>query len=645
MGVFSEKLNRIHETISLVEATDIRPIANAINEGRHRVAIAVGSGGSAVAAEYLARCRSTLSCAPTIVKTPMDLVVDDSDLRGCDVWLFSAGADNPDVAAAFDTALASDASSIRLVTVRADGATTARARASGRCAVDLLPVADPKDGFLATHSMIATVAALLAACEDQAARHIQTTVLGEFAKDAEAALGAEARLAIEQTLEGFERTDTLLVLHDPQLRAVGVLIETSMWETAICPVQRSDFRNFAHGRHVWLAQRPEHTRLLALTGLDGIPIWTAIDRLLPEEVPRTSFDFGGAGRFRVAMGIVSGLAVVEALGIATGIDPGKPGAGPFAKPIYEDRSLEELARRLVPRTRQKRLSLGVADASSHRDRNVEREGQSRLDALLSACFSGIVLDYDGTIVATEDRLAPPSAAIVEELVRLADAGIDIAIATGRGGSSGEMLRQVLPERLHANIVVGYYNGAYIRTLDVDIAKEPATSNADLADVFEWLNTRKVVAAGRIPKAGPLQITVNNADLLDAAAFPSVVARCPAVIEGRIKVVRSQHSFDIVPSTTSKTEVVKHLLASHSDAGAEILAIGDSGQASGNDYELLTLQHGISVGAICGDPDGSWSLFGQQFTGPQALLRILLASKIDGTGRMRLDGAALFDDLR
>lgn len=645
MGVFSEKLDRIHETISLVGATDLRPIADAIGEGRHRVAIAVGSGGSAVAAEYLARCRSTLSCAPTIVKTPMDLVVDDSDLQGCDVWLFSAGADNPDVAAAFDTALSSDAASIRLVTVRADGATTIRARTSGRCAVDLLPVADPKDGFLATHSMIATVAALLAACEAQSGRHIQTSLLGEFARDAEAALEAEARLAIRQTLDGFERTDTLLVLHDPQLRAVGVLIETSMWETAICPVQRTDFRNFAHGRHVWPAQRREHTRLLALTGLDGRLIWSAIDRLLPAEVRRTSFDFGGAGRFRVAMGIVSGLAVVEALGCATGIDPGRPGAGPFARPIYEDRSLEELAHRLVPRTRQKRSSLGAADALGHRDRNVECDGRSRLDALLGTRFRGIVLDYDGTIVATEDRLAPPSADIVEELVRLADAGIDIAIATGRGGSAGEMLRQVLPERLHVNVVVGYYNGAYIRTLDVDIAKDPATPNVDLADAFEWLTSRKVVAAGRVPKAGPLQITVNNADLIDAAAFPSVVAQCPAVIEGRIRVVRSQHSFDIVPSTTSKAEVVRHLQESRSDAGAELLAIGDSGEASGNDHELLTLRHGISVGAVCGDPDGSWSLFGPRLTGPQALLRILHASKVEGTGRMRLDVTALFDDLR
>jgi hypothetical protein len=98
-------------------------------------------------------------------------------------------------------------------------------------------------------------------------------------------------------MKGLERTDTLLVLDDPQLRAIGVLIETSMWETAICPVQRSDFRNFAHGRHVWLTQRPEHTWLLALTGRDGRPIWSPIDRLLPAEVRRTSFDFGGAGRF------------------------------------------------------------------------------------------------------------------------------------------------------------------------------------------------------------------------------------------------------------------------------------------------------------------------------------------------------------
>ena len=84
-------------------------------------------------------------------------------------------------------------------------------------------------------------------------------------------------------------------------------------------------------------------------------------------------------------------------------------------------------------------------------------------------FEAAVLDYDGTIVDTRDRFVPACDEMIAELVRLLDAGVLIGIATGRGGSVQRDLRSKLPENLWRRVLVGYYNGAEIDYLDVDVA--------------------------------------------------------------------------------------------------------------------------------------------------------------------------------
>ena len=257
MTVFAEKLGGLATTIELALSGPVERLAAALEAGAGRTIVAVGSGGSAVAAEYLARCRTTLGLGATIVRTPMELVVGDAVLAD-ETWLLSAGADNPDIAAALRTAIDVGPGPIRMVTTRANGAVAIEVEQHPRGSTFVLPVADPKDGFLATHSLVATTAALLAAaalCVDQPASEI-----GRFAADCRAALEEDGL-----TAPAFRSGDTILLLHDPQVRAVATLIETSLWETGIAPVQKVDFRNFAHGRHVWAARHPDTMLMLAST--------------------------------------------------------------------------------------------------------------------------------------------------------------------------------------------------------------------------------------------------------------------------------------------------------------------------------------------------------------------------------------------
>ena len=348
MTVFAEKLSRLTETIALVAARRVGDVAAAVADGSGRLSIAVGSGGSAVVAEYFARCRATLGMGTTLVMTPMQLVLSTGEWDGVDVWLFSAGADNPDIAAAFRCAAASTCRSIRLVTTRSDGATAIDAAVHPRAEVHVMPVADPKDGFLATHSMIAMVTGLLLASDLVTERPYGEELLLAFSEAAVEALSNGPR-----EVAGFRLGDTVMALHDPQVVAVATLVETSLWETGIAPVQRTDFRNFAHGRHVWAARQPGSMFALAMTTCESEAVWRPIRTALPSEVRGGEMALGHGGRLANAIGLIRALAVVGHLGGIAGIDPGKPGSGPFAEAIYSDAALLNLGEGLTAAVRHK----------------------------------------------------------------------------------------------------------------------------------------------------------------------------------------------------------------------------------------------------------------------------------------------------
>src|SRR3546814_14808034 len=94
----------------------------------------------------------------------MQAVVDQHDLTQSDVWLFSAGGDNPDAVAASRAALDRKAGKLHLVTCNPYGQAAAIVERGGGT-VDVVPVADPKAGHFPTHSLISYLIALLLHCD------------------------------------------------------------------------------------------------------------------------------------------------------------------------------------------------------------------------------------------------------------------------------------------------------------------------------------------------------------------------------------------------------------------------------------------------------------------------------------------------
>ena len=637
--VFSGKLDALPATLELFTGYDAGTFAGGIAQGARRHALAIGSGGSAIAAEYLARCRDTLGLGPTTVQTPMQAVLDHHDLTDSDVWLFSAGGNNPDAAAASRAALDRKARRLHLVTRNPD-ASAAGIVERGGGTVHVVPVADPKDGYLATHSLLSSVIATLLACdaasrEPRSAAQLLDALTSHLLDMRDHGVRA-SRIAGLATLK---RTDTLIVTGDPLLRPMSVLLDTSIWEASLCHVQTADFRNLAHGRHGWLHHRLDETLILALTGAETRAAWAAIKAVLPDSLHCIEVDHGSCGRLDNALSMIDGLGIIEAMGTVLGIDPGKPGIGEFGRLIYDDRSLADLAEALPPQVRHKRAAIARSDAYDPADDPLYVIGRDRLEALARAEIGGAVFDYDGTIVTTDGRWSVPDKQIVDELVRLHRAGLKIGFATGRGGSAGEDLRTVLPADMLPSVTIGYYNGGHLRTADVDIAHDHAAADPAITETAAWLDGRGDLFQRHEFKHREVQITVDMDKLRQPYRFPVDLEGCAPFAEGRVRVMGSGHSYDIVPTTSCKLVVVAALQTAV-PAGFEVLCFGDSGSRSGNDHALLSHRFGISVGEVCGAANGCWSLFGAGPVGPEALLRTLRALLPSVAGGVRLDVASL-----
>lgn len=636
---FSAKLDALPATLDLLGGYDPSLLASALTQGAGRHALAIGSGGSVIAAEYLARCRDTLGLGPTTVQTPMQAVLELHGLMNSDVWLFSAGGDNPDVVAAAQAALDRHCARLHLITRNSKSA-AGEIVSRGGGTIHVVPVADPKDGYLATHSLLSSTTALLmasdlASCDSRGGNALIRNLSAQIATSR----SLLARSNALDLLGSVRRSDTLVLAADPLLRPLSVLLDTSIWETSLCPVQTTDFRNLAHGRHAWFHHRAEETFILALTGTNSRSTWSAIDAVLPPSIRRLSFDHGSCGRLESALSLIEGLSLVEALGSGLGVDPGKPGIGEFGRSIYEDRSLADLAAQMPANVRHKRAAMARSDTTGVECDSLVAIRRSRLETLSNADIGGAVFDYDGTIVSTKGRYSSPAPAIVDELVRLHHAGLAIGVATGRGGSVGEELRRILPSDIVGSVLVGYYNGGRVRTADLDIEKEFSQPDPAIQEAAVWLRNRGDLFVDPEFKTRDVQITINKDALRHPYRFPLDLSACPALASGRVRITSSGHSYDIVPAASNKLTVVEAMRVTLRP-GAEILCFGDSGSRAGNDHVFLAHPFGISVGDVCGAPDGCWSLFGVSPAGPEALLKVLRALVPSVDGRVCLDMATL-----
>ena len=87
---------------------------------------------------------------------------------------------------------------------------------------------------------------------------------------------------------------------------------------------------------------------------------------------------------------------------------------------------------------------------------------------------------------TASAVFPPTS--VGNSFRLINARIPLAVATGRGKSARQVLREVIPPRHWDRVVVGYYNGGDIGLLSEDKPDPAQRAGAALSEIAAALQT-------------------------------------------------------------------------------------------------------------------------------------------------------------
>ena len=258
---YAGEMTRLSETFRWAASADIDPLRQAIRLAGLSPLRAVGSGGSLTGAHALAGLHQRYAGRVAAVATPLEALANPLDQTVAN-WLLSAGGRNVDIVAAAKTLILHEPRQLGVLCGCEASPLAELCRQYPF--VDLLLYRLPagKDGFLATNSLLgfATLLTRAYAAEFGSDTDWQDTVdcleplLPNTAAASEAWEAATTPLWIRPTT---------LVLHGPSTWVGAVDLESKFTEAALGHLQVADYRNFAHGRHHWLAKQGKTSAVLA----------------------------------------------------------------------------------------------------------------------------------------------------------------------------------------------------------------------------------------------------------------------------------------------------------------------------------------------------------------------------------------------
>ena len=426
-------------------------------------------------------------------------------------WLLSAGGGNADILAATRATILREPRQIGVLCGREASPLAALCRQHPFVDLLLYPPPAGKDGFLATNSLLAFTALLTRAYASEFGSDADWQDVIDHLKPLLPDIAA-APEAWEAATAPLWTRSTTLVLHGPSTRIGAIDLESKFTEAALGHLQFADYRNFAHGRHHWLAKRSETSAVLAFVTDADRPLAERTLDLIPTDVPQARISLGGRPGAAALASLVAAMRITGWAGRTRGIDPGEPGVPEFGRRIYNLRlprplrvlDLPDLTPREAAAIARKAGIAPARLAASGELRRWHDALEDFLTRLRDARFAGIVLDYDGTVVDTRHRSVPAAREMTAELARLATAGARIGIATGRGKSVRRDLQERLPRTLWPLVVVGYYNGAEVAPLDDDGVPDGSGKVCDaLVPLADALRRQPELARSRASGRSPL----------------------------------------------------------------------------------------------------------------------------------------------
>jgi HAD superfamily hydrolase (TIGR01484 family) len=607
---YERELSKLRITYAAALEADVSKLKDFIASSSESSVVGVGSGGSYTVASLLCNLHESYTGRLSRPATPLELICNPTLAASSPVFLISAEGKNPDIVEALKRARQHSSRNIHVLTNRESSPLLECASEFTDIAPHVFALAD-KDGYLATNSLLLDAMLIARAYSelDQCTSNIPESIDG--LRLAQGSLDEWLEQSASFTQDAAARGN-IIVVYSPHLRPIAADLESKLSEAALLHCQPADLRSFAHGRHLWLSERPKDCTILALTEPGLQTLWEGMRASLPKDVPTLTMSLNGVKPADLLAGLVAQMRFVSALASKLGKDPGRPEVPRFGRDVYYA-DLTSLIPKPEPlqntAERSKFEALGARWPSIARAGTMKRALEKFQGALESQHFRAIVFDYDGTLCSSQSKDSPPSALIIERIAKLLNSGILIGIASGRGGSIHQDLRRCISEEFWPRVHLGLYNGGWIGDLSATLPEHHATSEF-LSHVTRIVERLKAlgVPIRTIRATHPHQISVRFFDGVHAESMWFVIG--DALRQAGLdlsSVVRSKHSVDILAPGVDKSHLIAQIIQQYRIDPYEILTMGDQGAWPGNDSSLLEHRFSLSVDVPSRRLDRAWKL--------------------------------------
>lgn len=298
MGKFRKELESLQSTYHFAVHAEIGELLSFVRQTGEAPLIAVGSGGSLTAGHMAVLLHQDRGIMGKCI-TPLELIQTGRYIRNANVLLLTAGGNNKDILAAHKFAIGCHPRQLLSLTM----ATSSKLAAHGTRYLGFdLPSGE--DGFLAVNSLLATITILIRAYGYQ----LPETLPNE-----------------QPDVQPLIGKTTLAVLYGSWGLPVAMDIESKFIEAALGNIQLADYRNFGHGRWLWLEKHPTTTGIVALITPGEEDLAERTLKHIPTNIPIIRLSTQLPGPVGSLEMFVKALHMVHQIGTAQGIDPGRPG--------------------------------------------------------------------------------------------------------------------------------------------------------------------------------------------------------------------------------------------------------------------------------------------------------------------------------
>lgn len=617
---------------------DVLRLKDAIAGASESSIIGVGSGGSFTIASLLCNLHETYTGRVSRPSTPLEIICNPTLASSSPVFLISAEGKNPDITEALKRARKHSARPIHILTNRSESPLMENASQLSDVNTHVFELRE-KDGYLATNSLLLdAVLVARAYSELDGVTDSLPTAVNELS------IGNQSVKQWINSASSFVKAavqhGAVIVTYSPLLYPIAADLESKLSESALLHCQLADLRSFAHGRHLWLAERPQDIVILALIEPSLGELWNKMSELFPNELPTLTMPLSGATPSDLIAGLVGQMHLVQAIAKKTGKDPGRPDVPQFGRDIHYLNlpNIIPLPDDREPTDEQSKYDvLGARWPSPRKHSSMARARDAFVKTITQQRFRAIVFDYDGTLTASQRRTAPPSQKILDHIKRLVEAGVLVGVASGRGGSIQEQLATALPEEILSRLFLGLYNGGWIGSA-VTPPEAPKGTVEFLSHVTRI--ARKLRSIGvpiiHIKPTHPYQVSIRFRDGLSTDQMWFVVAdalRQAGLTTGTL--FRSKHSVDVLAPGVGKSGLIAHIIQHEKADPYQVLTMGDQGAWPGNDVSLLEHRFSLSVDMPSRRLDRGWKIAPSHKRDVDATLWYLERFQTVESGKFRL----------